>query len=85
MFYQKYKDLEEIEQIIQKTELKTGKQKYVIDTAKINRLLLKQMGLKEENIIDSGLCTVCQSDKFHSYRVNKEQSGRNAALICLSV
>lgn len=82
LFYNEYKNLQEIEQIIQKMQIKQGKQKYVIDTVEINKILLKQMGLKEENIIDSNLCTVCHSDKFHSYRKEKELSGRNAAIIC---
>ena len=43
-----------------------------------------QMGLKEENIEDCKLCTVCNSDKFHSYRVDKETSGRNTGIITLT-
>lgn len=82
LFEEKYKNLENIQNIIQETQIKEGKQKYVIDTVQINKILLKQMGLKDENVIDSQICTVCHSDKFHSYRVDKELSGRNAALIC---
>ena len=40
-----------------------------------------EAGLKEQNIIDSNICTVCNSDLFHSYRVDREMSGRNGALI----
>ena len=39
--------------------------------------------LKEENIIDSGICTVCNSDILHSYRTEKQNAGRNAAIMCL--
>lgn len=85
LFYDKYQNLEQINEIIRKAQIKEGKQKYTIDTVKINKELLQQMGLREENIIDSNLCTVCHSDMFHSYRVDKELSGRNAALILLSV
>ena len=84
LFYQKYKSLSEISEIIKKGEIKEQKQKYFIDTTKINICLLKEMGLKEENIVDSNICTVCHSDKFHSYRVDKENSGRNAAIIALN-
>lgn len=70
----------ELDSIISKGEIKEGKQKYFIDTVLINRIILKEMGLKEENIIDSGICTVCHSDEFHSYRVNKT-TYRNAAVI----
>ena len=84
LFYQKYKNLSEISEIIKKGEIKEEKQKYFIDTTKINICLLKEMGLKEENIVESNICTVCHSDKFHSYRVDKENSGRNAAIIALN-
>ena len=69
------------EQIIAKGEVKEGKQKYFIDTNLINERLLQDMGLKKENIIQSNICTVCHSDKLHSYRVDKEKSGRNTAII----
>ncbi len=83
LFMEQYKDLEQIQNIIQEDNIKDGKQKYKIDTVKINEILLEKMGLKKENIIDSNICTVCHSDEFHSYRVDKEESGRNAALIAL--
>lgn len=56
-------------------------EKYYIDTTQININLLKEIGLKDENIIDSGICTVCNSKDFHSYRADKEMSGRNGAMI----
>ena len=55
--------------------------KYTIDTTLINKISLMEAGLKEENIIDSNICTVCNSDLFHSYRVDREMSGRNGAFI----
>jgi len=55
--------------------------KTYIDTVKINIDLLKNIGLKEENIIDSNICTMCNQNKFHSYRAHKESTGRNAAII----
>lgn len=60
---------------------KTSENKYVIDTTKINENMMKQMGLKEENIIDSGICTVCKEQYMHSYRVRKEEAGRNTAIL----
>lgn len=65
--------------IIKKKELEDNK--YLIDTTLINRLILEQAGVKSENIIDSGICTVCNSNILHSYRKDKEKSGRNAAII----
>lgn len=79
LFYEKYKYLES--EIIKNGEIKDGRSKYYIDTVKINKELLRKIGLKEENIIDSGICTKCHLDIFHSYRADGEKSGRNAALI----
>ena len=56
-------------------------QKYNVDTTLINKIILKEVGLKDKNIIDSNICTVCNSDLFHSYRIDKEKSGRNGAFI----
>lgn len=60
-----------------------GNSKFLIDATKINENMMKQMGLKEENIIDSGICTVCNHDQMHSYRANKELAGRNTAILGL--
>ena len=78
MFYKEFKDLKEIDEIIQ--EGKT-KEKWNIDTILINRVILKKEGLKEENIIDSGLCSVCNCDKMHSFRGEGEKYGLNTAII----
>lgn len=83
LFWRKYKNLPNIEEIIEKRKMIEGKQKYHIDTVKINQKLLKKEGLKQENIIDSGICTMCHPKYFHSYRADKENSGRNAAIISL--
>ena len=84
LFWQKYKKLPNIKEIIQKEKIIEEKQKYHIDTVKINQELLKKEGLKPENIIDSNICTMCHPEYFHSYRVDKENSGRNAAIISLT-
>ena len=44
-------------------------EQYKIDAVLINKLILKEHGLLERNIIDSEICTVCNSDDFHSRRV----------------
>ena len=71
------------DKIIIKGEIKEGKQKYFIDTNLINRRLLEDMGLVKENIIESKICTVCNSNQLHSYRVDKEKAGRNTSIIGL--
>ncbi len=82
MFEEKYIYMQEGNlEFIKEGKIIDEKQKYYIDTTKINIQLLKETGLKEENIIDSGICTVCNSQDFHSYRADKENSGRNAAII----
>ena len=60
-----------------------GKQKYNIDTIMANRIMLESIGVKPDNIIESNLCTVCNSEYMHSYRVEKENYLRNSTLICL--
>ena len=81
MFAEEFKDLKEIEEIIKKEEDK--KEKWKIDTIEINRKVLQNYGLKPENIIDSGLCTVCNSNIIHSYRAEKEGFGLETAIITL--
>ena len=82
-FYEKFKYLYNIDDIISKGKIKENKQKYNIDTVLINKTVLLNLGLQEKNIIDCDICTVCNSDKFHSYRVDKEASGRNTGIITL--
>ena len=50
----------------------------------LNEMILEKQGLKKENIIDSGICSVCNSDLIHSYRVEKKGYGLNTALISLN-
>ena len=72
-----------IEKFITVGEIKDGKQKYMIDTIRINQLLLTALGIKEKNIIDSNICSVCHSDKIASYRVEGKNYQRATAVICL--
>ena len=50
---------------------------------KANINMLKRCGLKAENIIDSGISTVCNNEILHSYRCEKEFSGRNGSIIVI--
>ena len=43
----------------------------------------KNIGLKEENIIDSNICTMCHSKEFHSYRTDGKDFGVNGAIIAI--
>ena len=82
-FSNKFTEIVGINDLISKGNIIKGKQKYYIDTVEINRRMLKEEGLKEENIIDSKICTVCNSDLIYSYRGNDETMCRNTSLICL--
>lgn len=56
-------------------------EKWNIDTVEINKILLSKEGIMLENIIDSGICSVCNCDIIHSYRVEKQGYGLETALI----
>ncbi len=57
--------------------------KWHIDTVLINREILLRKGLKEENIIDSGICSVCNKNIIHSYRAYGEKAGRSTQIIAM--
>lgn len=80
IFYKEFKYMRDIDDIIRYSE-KTNT--YFIDTVAINKNLLKEEGILEKNIIDSKVCTFCNSNIMHSYRKEGKESGRNTALICL--
>ena len=81
----KFIDIEESsEKIIHLTDFieeKTENTKWNIDTVLINKILLQKEGLKPENIIDSGICSVCHSDIIHSYRIEKQNYNTETAII----
>ncbi len=83
MFEKEFEDLDisKSQQIMEKNKTQG---KWNIDTVLINKIILEQKGLKPENIIDSGICSVCNSDLVHSFRVEKEGYGLSTALIELT-
>ena len=62
-------------------EEKIKDKKWNIDTVIINKIILQREGLKPEHIIDSGICSVCNSDMIHSYRVERKNYKTETALI----
>lgn len=80
MFNNNFTDIEEF---IRLGEIKEGKQKYYIDTVGINKRELINLGILEENIYLSNVCTKCSSDTYYSYRVDGQDSGRNVTLISM--
>lgn len=83
IFENTFSYLGNIESMIKKGEIKEEEQKYYIDTTLINRKLLEEVGVPSKNIIESNICTVCNKDYMHSYRADKENAGRNTAIIGL--
>ena len=78
MFEEEFKSIVEKNDIITET---ISSKKWTIDTVLINQIILEEKGLKKENIIDSKICSVCNSNLVHSYRVEKEEYGLETAII----
>lgn len=78
IFEEEFRDLQNMNLIIEK-QINTDKWK--IDTIEINKNILEAEGLKKENIIDSKICSVCNSDLIHSFRAEKLGYGLNTAII----
>ena len=55
----------------------------MIDTVLINKILLTGLGIRKENIIDSDICSVCNSNKISSYRVEGKDFKLATAIISL--
>ena len=80
LYKNEFVDLSNLNDII---EEKIQNKKWHIDTVKINRKILENAGLDRQNIIDSGICTVCNKDLIHSYRAQKQGYGVETLLIGL--
>lgn len=57
--------------------------KFHVDLWSVNRDNLVSEGLEPINIYISDECTICNLDKYYSYRVHKEKTGRQVAVIAL--
>lgn len=80
IFYNEFKSMDNIDDIIKYNEETNS---YFINTVEINKNLLLQQGILEENIVDSKICSFCNSDIIHSYRKDGIEAGRNTALVSL--
>jgi len=58
-----------------------GTGKFKIDLWKANKLMLMELGIPEENISISGLCTRCNEEMFFSYRRDNGRTGSLSAII----
>ncbi len=59
-------------------------EKYMLDLPYINKYQLLAVGLREEQIEMSNICTACETEKFFSYRKEQGCSGRFMSLIGIS-
>lgn len=57
--------------------------KYHVDLWSVNRDSIVDMGVLTDNIFISEECTICNSDKYYSYRTHKETTGRQVGVISL--
>ena len=57
--------------------------KFHVDLQGIGVQLLRDAGLQPENVIDSGICTMCCSDEFWSHRKTHGLRGVQGGVICL--
>ena len=69
--------------IIEKTDFQNEKgTQYRIDNIELYKVLLKQIGIIEKNIIDSEICTA-SNNLFHSRRAEGEKFNTNASFMML--
>ena len=61
--------------------IRTKGNKWLIDTVLINKYMSLDLGVREDNIYDSELCTVCNKEIINSYRAHGIKYGVNAGII----
>jgi len=71
----------EVAALFRKEVITSYNGKYYLDNKLENYLQLIESGLKEENIESSVLCTFTESSLLHSYRRDKNYSGRMLGII----
>ena len=76
---------EEFDKILEEIPHKPDmiEKKFLIDLTLINYNILKEVGIKEENIIDCCLNSYTEADKLYSYRREKLNAKRNVFIATL--
>lgn len=72
-------DSNQIKQIFLEKEEK----KYQLDLWKANEILLKEAGIKKENLFIADICTCCNSKLLFSHRATKGKRGNLAAFLAM--
>lgn len=80
IFRENFNNINKFTKIVKKNN---DKSKYYIDTVGINISLLRNLGILDENIFYSNICTKCNYKDIYSYRAEPFNNGRNIAFICL--
>jgi YfiH family protein len=57
--------------------------KLYLDLVGVNLTQLRKIGVKKQNIIDTGICTACQNQAFFSYRKEGPDAGRIMSVMML--
>lgn len=64
-------------------QLEIRKERMYLNLKKVNKDQLLESGLGEENIEISSSCTICTPELFHSYRRDRNKSGRMMAVVSI--
>ena len=84
IFEKELSDICKKNNIIERTDMTNEKGiQYKVDNILANKILLREMGLLEKNILDCEICTVCDKEKFHSYRVEGKSFKKNLGFIMI--
>lgn len=54
---------------------------YYLDLQNINEILLRNSGVKQENIVNLGICTSCKNEEYYSYRLDDKTSSRIGTIV----
>jgi polyphenol oxidase len=68
--------------LLEQLEVRNGRTYLNLKKANLDQLL--ECGLRPENIEISALCTICSPQLFHSYRRDREKSGRMMAVVSMA-
>ena len=77
------KEFGNVEKYYKIGEVVEEKQKYYFDTTSLIIDYLTEIGIKKENIYDSKICSVCNSNMMYSHRAEKEKADRNMNIVML--
>lgn len=58
-----------------------GSAKYHLDLREANRMTLLRAGVPEDHIAVSNVCTMCNADKFYSYRAGRLENEQAAMIV----